>query len=185
MPRHKKTDFSPHRPTDTAPPCNIEGCKEAGAYKAPKSRDELHDYRWFCLEHIREHNKQWDFFAGLSSEDIEAFIKDAVTGHRPTWNRESRVGSREQMLKDALYEFMHPGKPRPSPSPQISAKLRKALAAMDMQYPYTAKELKTQYRILVKKYHPDVNKGDKKSEEQFKRIAVAYDYLVEQIKPSS
>jgi hypothetical protein len=178
----KKTDYAPHVAPEKAPACHITGCAEPGAYKAPKSREELHDYLWFCLEHVRDHNKQWDYFAGLGSEEIEDFIKDSVTGHRPTWDRESRVRQRYNKLQDALYEFLSAGVKRPAPSPQLSGKIRKALSQMDMQYPYTAKELKIQYRALVKKHHPDVNKGNKQSEETFKLITTAYQHLAEHIK---
>lgn len=38
-------------------------------------------------------------------------------------------------------------------------------------------EIKKAYRKLAKKYHPDVNKGDKASEERFKEISEAYETL--------
>ncbi len=38
-------------------------------------------------------------------------------------------------------------------------------------------EIKKTYRQLAKKFHPDVNKGDKKAEERFKEISQAYDIL--------
>ena len=102
MPYTKKSDFAPQHEPETAPPCEVEGCGAPGTYKAPRSREELHDYRWFCLDHIREHNAKWDFFAGYDSQDIEHFIRDATTGHRPTWSRESHKGARVQQLRDAL-----------------------------------------------------------------------------------
>lgn len=184
MPNKKKTDFSPQIPPDGAPPCHIAGCGEPGTYKAPRSREALHDYRWFCLDHIREHNQGWDYFAGLDAEAIESFIQDSVTGHRPTWSRESRIRTRNQyqQLQDALYEFMYFGLKAPKRTPPLSVKLRKALAALDMEYPYTARQLKSHYRAMVKKHHPDVNKGDKQSEERFKLITVAYATLSEHIK---
>lgn len=181
-PRKTRTDYVPHIPPEEAPPCHVEGCTAPGEYKAPKSRDELHDYLWFCLEHIREHNQQWDYFAGLEPDAIEYFIKDAVTGHRPTWNRESKVREQYFKLHDALYEFLHHNGRPARPAPPLNAKLRKALATMDIDYPYTVQELKVQYRSMVKKHHPDVNRGDKKSEEVFKRITAAYRYLSEHIK---
>lgn len=160
----------------------MEGCPEMGHYKAPKSRDELGSYQWFCLEHAREHNSKWDFLAGYDSEAIERFIRDAQLGHRPTWSRDG-IRYTPQKLQDALYEFLEMGTRRPSrPSPPLSAKLRKALSALDMEYPYTPGELKVQYRALVKKHHPDVNKGDKKSEEIFKKVTSAYHVLVEHLK---
>jgi len=38
-------------------------------------------------------------------------------------------------------------------------------------------ELKKAYRRLARQYHPDMNKGDKKSEERFKEISEAYSIL--------
>lgn len=183
MPNKKKTDYAPHIPPDNAPPCHVNGCAEAGTYKAPVSRDELHDYRWFCLDHIREHNQKWDFFSGMNSDQIEFFVRDAVTGHRPTWSRESRMRDPVQHLQDRLYEFLQGDVARKARrTPPLAAKIRKALATMDMEYPYTAQSLKVQYRGMVKKFHPDVNKGNKAFEEKFKQITSAYHILGEYLK---
>ena len=38
-------------------------------------------------------------------------------------------------------------------------------------------EIKKAYRRLARQYHPDMNKGDKKSEEKFKDISEAYSVL--------
>ncbi len=38
-------------------------------------------------------------------------------------------------------------------------------------------EIKKAYRRLAKKYHPDVNKGDKKAEEKFKELSQAYEVI--------
>jgi len=38
-------------------------------------------------------------------------------------------------------------------------------------------EIKKSYRRLAKRYHPDVNKGDKQAEERFKEISEAYEVL--------
>ena len=183
--KSRKSDFAPHISLEDALPCDSEGCMEPGAYKAPKSKDALHEYRWFCLDHIREHNEKWDYFEGADANEIEYFVRDAVTGHRPTWERESRIRGQYSKLHDALYEFLS-GTKRTEPfSPPLKPKLRKALSVIDLQYPYTEQELKAQYRVMVKKHHPDVNKGDKKSEETFKHVTVAYHTLLEQLKKPS
>lgn len=171
----KKTKKSHETVTDKA--CHVPGCKEPGAYKAPASRDAVHQYHWYCLDHVREYNKQWDFFAGLDANEIEAFRKDAVTGHRPTWTRENPALKIDQ-LNDALHRFMHGAQAKAKPAPGLPAKLRNALALLELDYPYTEKTLKIHYRQMVKRYHPDMNKGDKESEEQFKKITVAYKALV-------
>jgi molecular chaperone DnaJ len=41
----------------------------------------------------------------------------------------------------------------------------------------SADEIKQSYRKLARKYHPDANKGDSKSEERFKEISEAYNVL--------
>ncbi|MEC7640791.1 MAG: DnaJ C-terminal domain-containing protein [Nitrospinota bacterium] len=41
----------------------------------------------------------------------------------------------------------------------------------------TLKEIKKQYRLLARKYHPDANQGSKESEELFKIISAAYEVL--------
>lgn len=182
-PKRTRSAYVPHIEEDRAPPCEVEGCREPGAYKAPKSKKELHDYRWLCLDHIREHNQRWDYFSDMDRDAIEDFMKDATYGHRPTWDRESRLRQRPQMLQDALYEFLHMGgRKAPPAAPPLPARVRKAVAILDIEYPCTAKELKSQYRALVKKHHPDVNKGNKQSEERFKQITAAYTVLAEHIK---
>jgi hypothetical protein len=179
----RKKDFAPHIDARNAPACSVEGCDLRGEYKAPKSREQINEYDWYCLEHIRERNSQWDYFSGMDSGEIEAFIHDSVTGHRPTWSRESRLRQHYYTLQDKLYEFLHDAKPQPA-QPRLPAKTRKALAAMELVHPYTIDELKIRYRVLVKKYHPDLNKGDKELEEKFKHITSAYKYLAEQISES-
>lgn len=185
MPNKKKKDFSPHIPPEKASQCVVEGCPELGTYKAPKSREMLDQYDWYCLEHIREHNQKWNYFAGLGEYEIESFIRDSVTGHRPTWSRESRVREQYHKLHDVLYEFLSGSRKSAAPVPPLNGKLRKALSVMDIDYPYTEQELKMQYRAMVKKHHPDMNKGDKQSEETFKRVAVAYQLLSDHLKAAN
>ncbi|MBY0407286.1 MAG: DnaJ domain-containing protein [Rickettsiales bacterium] len=181
--KSKKNDYVPHIDAEKAPPCSAEGCAERGGYKAPKSRDSLGEYQWFCLDHIREYNQKWDYFAGVGPEEIEYFVKDSVTGHRPTWSRENRIREQYHKLQDVLYEFLSGGPTSKTATPPgVNGKVRRALAALDIEYPYTEQALKTQYRVLVKKFHPDVNKGDKNAEERFKQIASAYTVLTDHLK---
>lgn len=137
-------------------------------------------YLWFCLDHIRERNQQWNYFAGMDSEEIEAFIRDSVTGHRPTWSREGGMREHYWVLQDKFYEFLT-GSKQSIPKQPIPARLRNALSLLELEYPYTMKQLKLRYRILVKKHHPDANKGNRESEEKFKKITTAYKYLCEQM----
>lgn len=188
MPKKKTPkDYAPHVDEGNAPRCCIEGCKAQGAYKAPASRKDLHHYRWLCLDHIREYNAKWDFFDGMSRAEIEAFMKDAVTGHRPTWDRNMPLHQQYDKLQQAVHDFLNPGSPklRNAPPVEIPVKVRQALSVMNMEYPYSAQELKITYRKLVKKYHPDTNKDDKHTENTFKKITVANKCLIDFIEKQS
>ena len=64
--------------------CEWENCMEVGNYKAPMEKDNSKNYRWLCVEHIKLFNKSWDYFDGMSEEEIIKFLKSDITWHRPT-----------------------------------------------------------------------------------------------------
>src|SRR5215211_744566 len=67
------------------PVCSWPGCDAPATYRAPKGRLREGQYWRFCLEHVREYNHSYNYFAGMSDEAVARFQKDAITGHRPTW----------------------------------------------------------------------------------------------------
>jgi hypothetical protein len=70
--------------------CEYPACKEAGAYRAPKSPDLLDEYYWFCKDHVREYNLKWNFFNGTTDEEFQKFLeKDRV------WGRETKPFSQK------------------------------------------------------------------------------------------
>src|ERR1700733_7099351 len=78
--------------------CEAPGCSQHGEFRAPYARDRLDEYRWFCLEHVREYNKKWDYFAGLDAEAIEQHIRADTTWRRPVWP----LGGRRTRIHDPL-----------------------------------------------------------------------------------
>ncbi len=56
--------------------CDWPGCTEPGEFRAPGGRapgfDGPGDYRWFCLDHVRAFNAGYDYFSGMSPEEIYA-----------------------------------------------------------------------------------------------------------------
>ncbi len=64
--------------------CESPGCSLPGDYRAPKNR-ELSEHYWFCLEHVREYNLNWDYFSGMSVAEVEAYNRKAGTWERPSW----------------------------------------------------------------------------------------------------
>src|SRR3974390_431778 len=69
------------------PVCQWAGCKEKATHRAPKGRENEREYWRFCLEHVRQYNQSYNFFAGMNDAAVMAYQKDAITGHRPTWKK--------------------------------------------------------------------------------------------------
>src|SRR5262249_388529 len=67
------------------PACEWPNCKAPATHRAPKGRLRERECWGFCLDHVREYNHAYNFFAGMSAEDIARYQKEAVIGHRPTW----------------------------------------------------------------------------------------------------
>src|SRR5215472_14288978 len=75
-------------------PCDHPDCRAAAAFRAPKSRDLLGEHYWFCQAHAAEYNRSWNFFAGMSEEEMREEMSDP-TGGRPTWPFKASPQSRE------------------------------------------------------------------------------------------
>jgi hypothetical protein len=65
--------------------CQWAGCDKPGGHKAPAGRDREGQYFNFCMDHVREYNKNYNYFSGLSDSEVSKFQKDSLTGNRPTW----------------------------------------------------------------------------------------------------
>ena len=173
-------------------PCDITGCPERGDFKAPRSRDALKSYYWFCLDHVKEYNQNWDFFKGMSQADIEKSMSKTAVWDRPTW-RSTQAGFNEDKIRKSVYERFTAGESffqdftaggdgekkedahihlASIPHPAVEA-----LAVMGLKPPVVWDEVKARYKTLAKRYHPDTNNADKEAEEQLKKINLAYSIL--------
>ena len=158
--------------------CSWPSCREPGNFRAPRSRNNLHDYQWFCDEHIKEFNKRWNYFEGMSSDEIYAFQRDATTGHRPTWRMDQFGADATAKLEEAFGRMFGEKPNYRAETKPIPPRDRDALATLDLEHPADKKKIKSHYRELVKKYHPDVNVGNQQAEETFKKITRAYHHLM-------
>lgn len=161
--------------------CDQPGCSNHGEYRAPRSRDALNVYYWFCLEHVRAYNAAWDYYAGMTPDEIEEFIRRDVTWQRQTWPLGARVSGRYRIdparIRDPFGFFSdEPGERANSNQPESPQDA--AMRVMSLERPLTMLALKARYKELVKLHHPDANGGDKAAEERFKEISLAYKTLV-------
>ncbi len=188
--RKKRAEAAPATPT-----CQWDGCEKPGGHRAPVGRNAEGQFFMFCMEHVKEYNKGYNYFSGLSDTEIARYQKEAITGHRPTWtvgvNKEAktsplhsttRSGSAgaQARMKDP-FGFVAQKSGNSSRFPPQTRKLKtlegKAFEELGLGGKATPAEIKSRYKELVKKHHPDANGGDRGSEERFRAVIQAYQLL--------
>jgi DnaJ-domain-containing protein 1 len=160
--------------------CDHPGCSELGDFRAPRSRQTLNEYYWFCLEHVRTYNAAWDFYRGMSEAEIEQARRADIVGGRPSWPLGAR-GPRyyavdQDELNEALRRFFTFNQEPPRPK-RPATQEEEALAVLELSLGATDAQIKAKYKVLAKRHHPDANGGDKSAEDRLKVINQAYTYL--------
>jgi hypothetical protein len=160
--------------------CDYPACAAPGHHRAPRSRDSHAGHYWFCLDHVRDYNASWDFFEGMSQHDIEAYQQSATTWHRPTWRMNTNGVKQGATFFADEFNFLGSGAPEPE-GPRVrpvSGPVRNALAVLDLQPGASLQEVKSRYKTLAKRLHPDANGGRRDSEERLKTVNQAYTLLL-------
>jgi hypothetical protein len=177
------------------PPCQWPRCEAPATHRAPKGRLQANEYWRFCLEHVREYNNSYNFFAGMTDDAVALYQKEAVTGHRPTWKMGSIGGKRASPRRarggfraaewEAADPFSmlgetggQPGHARPaSEGRKILNAQRRAFDVLGLEADAKRTDIKARFKMLVKRHHPDANGGDRGSEDTLREIIQAYNYL--------
>lgn len=162
--------------------CETPGCTEPGAFRAPRDRDGAGGYFRFCLEHVRAYNKAYNYFANMSPGEIERFQHSAPYGHRPTWPMGLpggfvRGGDRVRDPFGFTREAAGAAAERARPERRFSADERRAFATLELEPTDDLQAVKSRYKQLVKRFHPDANGGDRAAEDRLKTINQAYGVL--------
>lgn len=165
--------------------CDHPGCMNAGEHRAPKGRDRLNEYWWFCLEHVRQYNLSWDFYAGMSEPEIERHVRQDTTWQRPTWPM-GDWRTRERRARDKVFNggfafgadwTGEEGERHSAPRARPRTPEDDALATLELPPGSDFANIKARYRQLAKQHHPDANGGAKEAEEKLKSINQAYNIL--------
>ncbi|HEX4409531.1 MAG TPA: DnaJ domain-containing protein [Xanthobacteraceae bacterium] len=175
------------------PACEWPSCKASATHRAPKGRENATEYWRFCLNHVREYNSSYNYFAGMTDDAVAKYQKDSLTGHRPTWKMGSVGGKRGKRPEKGFRGADRPaddpfslfedsggrtGHARRAPEERkILNAQRRALEALGLEADAKRADIKAKFKILVKRHHPDANGGDRGSEAQLREIIVAYNYL--------
>jgi curved DNA-binding protein CbpA len=142
----------------------------------------------FCLDHVREYNSSYNYFNGMSDNDVARYQKEAVIGHRPTWSmgvNRSGAAFREDepspsQFSDPLGMFrarQHQTADHQPKKPRYGLAVMKALSTLGLDETADIDMVKTRYKELVKRLHPDANGGDRAFEDKLREIIQAYNYL--------
>ena len=176
-----------------APACQWDGCDKPGVHRAPVGRNAEGQFFLFCFEHVKEYNKGYNYFSGLSDGEIARYQKEAITGHRPTWtmgvNKTSKhaplhstlrsgAGGMNSRIRDPFgFVAQDTGSRQRPQARKLKTLEAKAFDTLDLTSSATSDEIKSRYKQLVKKHHPDANGGDRGSEERFRAVIQAYQLL--------
>ena len=179
---------------DTGRECAHPRCSEPGEYRAPGGRghgfDGPGEWRWLCLEHVREFNAGYDWFEGMSAEEVFAaqspasgwrtespsFRPTAGVDGMPRWSdfddpldaisaRASGIKSRARREAEMAMDG------------RFSREEAEALETMGRGLDTDRKGLRRRYSELVRRYHPDRNGGDRQYETRLNRVVEAYQTL--------
>jgi hypothetical protein len=152
------------------------------------------EYWRFCLDHVREYNNSYNFFAGMSDDAIAKYQKEDLTGHRPTWKMGS-IGGRRGDARRNSRTYRGPGWAADDPfglfdgsggvgharpaaeGRKILNAQRRALDVLGLEADAKRADIKARFKVLVKRHHPDANGGDRTSEDRLREIIAAYNYL--------
>jgi hypothetical protein len=174
--------------------CDHPGCTESGEFRAPRSRNQLTSYFWFCLDHVRAYNRAWNFCEGMTTNDVETNLQRDAVWRRPSWRFGTApprggislddiddalgiLGNRRRRPPRGAYAAAEPeaecrtGSGRRFPSGSAEAR---AARLLDLAGPLTLAVVKARYKELAKRLHPDANGGCKKSEDRLKSVNAAY-----------
>ncbi len=177
--------------------CQWPDCSRAATARAPKSREKLSEFYDFCQAHAGEYNKSWNFYAGMSEGEVRAAQEnEAMTGGRPTWEMKAGKMSREAAAfaskmgtanttgqgswRDSFGLFgrrTREAAPGEAEGLRVGRLERAALADLDLEAGADKAAVKARYHLLLKRFHPDTNGGDRAAEEKLQRVIKAWKTL--------
>jgi hypothetical protein len=164
--------------------CAVPGCNAPGEFKAPLAPanfDGPGAWRFLCLDHVREHNAKYNFFDGMSPEEIS----DAQ-GPLAGWDRPSRTFAANGADPPPRWsDFSDPldaiatrfGRKASAAPSRFTKPERRALSVLGLGDDADRHAVRQRYSQLVRRYHPDKNGGDRAHESKLGAVIEAYHRL--------
>jgi hypothetical protein len=164
--------------------CAVPGCRAPGEFKAPLQPADFDgpgSWRFLCLDHVREHNAKYNFFDGMTPEQIQD-AQAPLAG----WDRPSRrFAANGADPPPAWSDFADPldaistrfGGARDSQPSRFNKAERRALGVLGLGEDSDRHALRKRYSNLVRRFHPDKNGGDRSHEGRLGEVIEAYQLL--------
>ncbi len=164
--------------------CAVPGCRQVGEYRAPvqpANFDGPGAWQLLCLAHVRQHNLRYNYFAGMSPEEITE-----AQGPFGGWERPSRRfvhsgadpapawSDFSDPLDAIAARFRHSGRQAGS---RFNRAEQRALAALGLGDDADLHSVRQRYSQLVRRYHPDRNGGDRSQEARLGAVLDAWQLL--------
>jgi hypothetical protein len=156
--------------------CEHPGCTKSGTCRAPKTRD-LKEYWWFCKEHAAEYNKNWNYYANMTPDEIDAEWERETFGIA---DRDKATANKNEADYVKFINDFISGRDTFDKMPAkkaVSSTIRSAFQTFEMPITASWREIGAKYRALAKKYHPDTAIHKESSTAEFTRITAAYETL--------
>ena len=161
--------------------CDWNNCFEIGEYRAPIEKDNSKNFRLLCLKHVKEFNKNWNYFSGMNDKEVINFLKSDITWHKPTQGFSSSDNFFKVLWNNVLNEGFDDLKFKKHLNNDRNLKFNnndiKAFAVLGISVGLKWDKIQQKFKKLVKKFHPDMNSGNKKYEDKLKVITLAYTQL--------
>jgi hypothetical protein len=164
--------------------CAVPGCKGRGEYRAPvqpANFDGPGAYRLLCLDHVREHNTRYNYFAGMSAEEISDAQSPLAGWERPS----RRFAHNGADPMPAWADFADPleaiaasfRRADRGPPQRFTKEERRALSVLGLGEDAELHSVRRNYSKLVRRYHPDRNGGDRSHEAMLAKVIDAWQLL--------
>ena len=161
--------------------CEWDKCNNLGEFKAPVEKDNSKKYRMLCLSHVKEFNKNWNYFSGMNDDQVMDFLKSDMTWHKPTQSFTSSDNFFKILWNNALRDEINKSKLNGHFDHMSKFRFNnndvKAFSILGISVGIKWEKIQEKFKKLVKKFHPDMNAGNKKFEDKLKIITLAYTQL--------
>ena len=158
--------------------CEWPNCQKKGIYRAPSSRENLRVFRYFCLEHVKEYNRAWDYFKGRPTDQIYDEVSNDAYWHRKTNKKINNFKLEDNF--NFFQETFNKKERRVNSDKFINNNIKASLKILEVKNLNSIYQLKKQYKKMVKLFHPDLNKLG--SNEKIIKLNEAYSCLLDFLK---